>query len=88
MRIKDKPATPTPSRLLGTILLVGGGVFIGDFFWAIATYSPSIQAAGVTVWAVLVSGLLAGSVLVGVGVATVLHSTGHLELAANLDWNL
>jgi len=88
MRIKDKPATPTPSRLLGTILLIGGGVFIGDFFWAIATYSPSIQAAGLPVWTVLVSGILAGSVLVGVGVATVLHSTGHLKIAANLDWNL
>jgi hypothetical protein len=88
MRIKDKPATPVPSRLLGTILLVGGGVFIGDFFWAIATYSPSIRAAGPTVWAVLISGVLAGAVLVGVGVATVLHSTGQLQLAGSLDWDL
>ncbi|WP_336003523.1 hypothetical protein [Halorientalis halophila] len=88
MRIKDKPATPTPSRLLGTILLIGGGVFLGDFFWAIATYSPSITAAGPAVWTVLASGVLAGAVLVGVGVATVLHSTDHLEIAANVDWNL
>jgi hypothetical protein len=88
MRIKDKPATPTPSRLLGTILLVGGGIFIGDFFWAIATYSPSITAAGPAVWTVLGSGILAGAVLVGVGVATVLHSTDHLEIGADVDWNL
>jgi hypothetical protein len=88
MRIKDKPATPTPSRLLGTILLIGGGIFIGDFFWAIATYSPSIQSAGPTVWTVLTAGILAGSVLVGVGVATVLHSTGHMKIATNLDWGL
>ncbi|MFB6084723.1 MAG: hypothetical protein ABEJ94_10810 [Halorientalis sp.] len=88
MRIRDKPATPTPSRLLGIVLLIGGGVFIGDFFWAIATYSPSIRSAGPTVWTVLAAGILAGAVLVGVGVATVLHSTDHLEIAANLDWGL
>lgn len=88
MRIKDKPATPIPSRLLGMVLLVGGGIFIGDFFWAIATYSPSIAAAGVATWAVLVSGMVAGSVLVGVGVAAVLHSAGQLEIAANVDWDL
>jgi hypothetical protein len=88
MRIKDKPATPTPSRLLGLVLLVGGGVFIGDFFWAIATYSPSILDAPLAAWGVLVSGMVAGSVLVGVGIATVLHSMGQLEIAAQVDWNL
>jgi len=87
MRIKDKPATPTPSRLLGLVLLVGGGVFIGDFFWAIATYSPSITAAPVAVWATLVAGMLAGSVLVGVGVAAMLHSTDHIEIGSQVDWN-
>ena len=88
MRIKDKPATPTPSRLLGLVLLVGGGVFIGDFFWSIATYSPSITAAPVAVWATLVAGMLAGSVLVGVGVAAMLHSTDHIEIASNVEWNM
>jgi len=86
MRIKDKPATPTPSKLLGMVLLVAGGVFIGDFFWAIATYSPSISTAGLTEWTILASGVMGGAVLVGVGVAAVLHSTGHLELASRLDW--
>lgn len=88
MRIKDKPATPTPGRLLGVLLLLGGGVFIGDFFWAIATYSPSIMAAPLSVWAVFLSGMLAGAVLVGVGVAAMLHSTSQVEIGANLKWDL
>jgi len=88
MEIKDKPATPTPSRLLGTILILGGGVFIGDFFWAMATYSPSLEAAPLTAWGVLVSGLIGGSLLVGVGMAAVLHSSGYLELARSIDWNM
>lgn len=88
MRIKDKPATPTPSRLLGLVLLIGGGLFIGDFFWALATYSPSIAAAPPTVLAVLLAGMLAGAVLVGVGVAAMLHATGRLELPANVEWDL
>jgi len=88
MRIKDKPATPTPSRLLGAVLLVGGGVFIGDFFWAIATYSPSINEAPLAAWGVLFAGMIAGAVLVGVGVAAMLHSAGALEIAGNLEWDL
>lgn len=88
MRIKDKPATPIPSRLLGLVLLVGGGVFIGDFFWAIATYSPSIMAAPATIWVTLVTGMLLGTVLVGVGVAAMLHSTKQLEIAGDVDWGL
>lgn len=88
MRIKDKPATPVPSQLLGVVLLVGGGIFIGDFFWAIATYTPSITAAPPAVWATLVAGMLAGSVLVGVGVAAMLHSTDQLELTSTVDLGL
>ena len=88
MRIKDKPATPIPSRLLGLVLLVGGGVFIGDFFWAIATYSPSIVAAPPAVWATLVAGMLAGAVLVGVGIAAMLHSTDQLEIVSSVEWEL
>lgn len=88
MRVKDKPATPTPGRLLGLVLLMAGGVFIGDFFWAIATYSPSITAAPLSVWAVFVSGMLAGAVLVGVGVAAMLHSTSQVEIASKMKWKL
>lgn len=88
MRIKDKPATPTPSRLLGAVLLVGGGIFIGDFFWAIATYSPSIYVAPLAAWGVLVAGMVAGAVLVGVGVAAMLHSTGKLEITSNVNLDL
>ncbi|MFB6164773.1 MAG: hypothetical protein ABEJ31_06395 [Haloarculaceae archaeon] len=88
MRVKDKPATPTPSRLLGLVLLIGGGLFIGDFFWSLATYSPSIAAAPPAAWAVLVAGMLAGSVLVGVGIAAMLHATGQLDLPAHLEWDL
>lgn len=80
MRIRDKPATPIPSRLLGVVLLVGGGVFIGDFFWAIATYPPSITAAGLQTWSGLVVGMMVGAMLVGFGVAAVLHSTDQLQL--------
>jgi len=87
MRIRDKPATPTPSRLLGAILLLGGGVFLGDFMWAIATYSPSIEAASLAALALLGAGMLAGAVLIGVGIAAVLHSAGHLELGTKLEWN-
>lgn len=86
--MRDKPGTPWPSRLLGVLLLVCGGAFIGDFFWRIATYSPSITAAPLSVQAVLVAGTLAGAVLVGVGVAAILHSSGHLELVAATDWEL
>lgn len=88
MRIKDKPATPIPSRLLGLVLLIGGGVFIGDFFWSIATYTPSITTAPVAVWGVLVAGMVAGAVLVGVGVAAMLHSTDQLEIGSKVDWNM
>lgn len=88
MHIKDKPATPAPSRLLGMVLLVGGGMFIGDFFWSIATYTPSITAAPLAVWLFLVAGMLGGAVLVGVGIAAMLHSTDQLEIAANVDWGL
>lgn len=88
MRIKEKPGTPWPSRHLGVVLLVCGGVFIGDFFWRIATYSPSITAAPLSVQAVLAAGTLAGAVLVGVGVAAILHSAGHLDLVAAADWEL
>jgi hypothetical protein len=34
----------------------------------------------------LVAGILAGAVLVGVGVATMLHATDQLEIATNVDW--
>ena len=88
MRIKDKPATPIPSRLLGVVLLVGGGVFLGDFFWAIATYSPSIMAAPPTTWVTLVTGMLVGAVLIGVGVAAMLHSTKQVKIASDVDWGV
>lgn len=88
MEIKDKPATPTPSRLLGVVLIVGGGVFIGDFFWSMATYSPSLGAASLAAWGVFIAGMIAGAILVGIGMAAVLHSSGHLELAGNIDWGL
>ncbi len=86
MRIRDKPATGTPSRLLGFILMIAGGVFLGDFAWALATYSPSIEVASLTALSLLGAGMLAGAVLIGIGTAAVLHSTGHLELGADLDW--
>lgn len=85
MRIKDKPATPVPSRLLGLVLLVAGGLFIGDFVWTVATYSPSILSAPLSVWGVVVAGIGAGSVVVGVGVAAVLHSSGRFELPSGLE---
>jgi hypothetical protein len=86
MRLRDKPATPTPSRLFGLLLLVGGGVFIGDFFWSIATYSPSITAAPMTDRVVLLSGMIAGSLLVGIGMAAMLHSSGTLRLPTTVKW--
>jgi hypothetical protein len=86
MRIKDKPATGTPSRLLGLILMIAGGLFLGDFAWALATYSPSVEVASLTALSLLGAGMLAGAVLIGVGTAAVLHSTGHLEVSADLDW--
>lgn len=85
MRIKDKPATPIPSRLFGALLLVAGGLFTGDFVWTVATYSPSIFAAPPSVWGVTVAGIGAGSVVVGVGVATVLHSWGRFDLLSELN---
>ena len=86
MRIKDKPATGTPSRLLGVILMIAGGLFLGDFAWALATYSPSVEVASLTALSLLGAGMLAGAVLIGIGTAAVLHSTGHLELGTDLDW--
>jgi len=86
MGIRDKPATGTPSRLLGFILMVAGGIFIGDFAWALATYSPSIEVASLTALSLLGAGMLAGAVLIGIGTAAVLHSTGHLVLGADIDW--
>lgn len=86
MQIRDKPSTPTPSRLLGTLLLVCGGVFIGDFVWSIATYSPSILDAPATVWVTFIAGTSAGAVLVGIGVAAMLQSVGGVDLAEMTDW--
>lgn len=86
MRVKDKPATPIPGRLLGLVLVIGGGLFIGDFIWAIATYEPSIHVAPLTAWVVFAGGILAATILVGVGVAAVLNSTGKLELPGSIDW--
>lgn len=80
MEIRDKPATPVPSRLLGALLLVCGGLFIGDFVYGIATYSPTITAAPLTVWVTFIAGTSAGAVLVGIGVAAVLQSEGRIGL--------
>lgn len=88
MELKDKPATPTPGRLLGFVLIIGGGVFVGHFFWTIATYSPSLGSAAPGTLLFLLGGILGGAVLVGVGMAAVLHSSGQLSLPADIDWDL
>ena len=84
MRVKDKPATPTPSWLLGALLLVCGLAFIVDFL-SLATYSPAVVNAPLSVWAVPAAGVVGGAVLGGIGVAAVLHSSGRIELPVEFN---
>lgn len=86
MQVKDKPATSTPERLFGSLLIAVGGLFIGDFIWAMATYEPTIHQAPPTVWGILVVGILAGAILVGVGVAALLNSIGELDIPRVIGW--
>lgn len=84
MRVRDKPATPTPSWLLGALLLVCGLAFIVDFL-SLATYSPAVVNAPLSVWAVPAAGVAGGAVLIGIGVAAVLHSSGRVELPVDFN---
>ncbi|MFB6143410.1 MAG: hypothetical protein ABEJ30_08740 [Halorientalis sp.] len=83
MEIKDKPATPIPSWLLGALLLAVGLAFIVDFL-SRAAYAPAVMNDPSSLLAITVVGIVAGAVLVGVGVAAVLQSSGYVDLPFDL----
>ncbi len=88
MQSTSQPTTPTPSRLLGVVLLGGGGVFLGDSIWHMATYPASLPRASAGTWIGLLVGTVLGAVLVAVGVAILLHSTTHLKFVSIGEWEL